>query len=173
MRGVEGETAFQLSQDFPAGASYSIDEVAAGCGDLAVSIEILATRYDGQGRWTLSMITADLGHGVGDALGVPCSSWRTDLDLAKLTATTTLNGEEVGAGGTDKLFHGGPINALHWHVNNFSKNGITLRAGEWISTGSVTGLSRDIVVGDVVKTDWGSFWEVLPLSLSSKSICSK
>jgi len=46
-------------------------EVEAACGALAVSIEVLGTRYDGLGRYTLSMITADYGHGVGLVLGLP------------------------------------------------------------------------------------------------------
>lgn len=159
MRGVEGESALQITRDFPARNNgepeYSLAEVNAACGDLAVAIEILGTRYNGEGKWTLSMITADFGHCVGLALGVPYKNWRQDLDITQLYGVTSLNGEVIGQGGSSKLFKGGQMEALHYHVNNFTSHGVSLKAGQWFSTGSVTGLSRDIVAGDRVELDWG------------------
>jgi 2-oxo-3-hexenedioate decarboxylase/2-keto-4-pentenoate hydratase len=58
------------------------------------------------------------------------------LDHAALRGTTRINGTEVGRGtGADVLGH--PLDALAWLANLLAARGPGLRAGEFVSTGSV------------------------------------
>jgi 2-oxo-3-hexenedioate decarboxylase/2-keto-4-pentenoate hydratase len=64
---------------------------------------------------------------------------------------TRVNGVEAGRGsGTDVL--GGPLNALAWLANHLAARGPGLRAGEFVSTGSVV-QTQWIARGDRVEIE--------------------
>ena len=67
--------------------------------------------------------------------GPAIAGWR-ELDLAAVTARCLLDGVEV-ARGTADLVLGSPLLALAW----LTRQGVALRGGDWISTGSITGIT--------------------------------
>ena len=68
-------------------------------------------------------------------LGKPRMDWQS-LDLATINGTMTINGENVGEG-QGKLILGHPMNALTWLIEHLNARGTSLKAGEFVTLGSV------------------------------------
>jgi 2-keto-4-pentenoate hydratase len=137
--GVECEIAVRLGRDLPpAGAPYSIETLREAIDACMVSMEIIDDRYDDLVRVHVPSLIADNVLDAGVVLGEPVFDWR-GLDLAALRGTASVNGKCVGEGhGRDVLGH--PLHALQWLVNHFAQRGIGLKAGEFVSTGSIPDL---------------------------------
>jgi len=128
---AEAEFAFTMGQDMaPRDRAYTEDEVAEAIASLHPGLELPDSRAE-------SFNAADLkDHG----------------------SQLIVNDEVVTEGsGADAL--GGPLTALTWLVNTLSEQGITLAAGEFVTTG-VTGQPSPIKVGDRVTCDLGVFGSV-------------
>lgn len=132
LRGVEVELAFRLGRDLPAGASYELAEVAEAAAGLYLALEFVASRQEG----TLEGLRAIADFGLNHAFvhGAAVEGWR-DLDLAAIHAAVLVDGQKRAEGDAAVVL-GSPLKALAWLANN----GPGLRAGEWISTGTLTGL---------------------------------
>jgi 2-keto-4-pentenoate hydratase len=98
-------------------------------------MEIVDDRYvDYKSLDTPTLIADDFFDG-GCVLGEAVSGWRS-LDLAALRGVTWINGVEVGRGcGADVMGH--PFEALAWLANSLARRSKSLRAGEFVFTGSV------------------------------------
>ena len=98
-------------------------------------MEIVDDRYvDYKSLDTPTLIADDFFDG-GCVLGRPIADWRS-LDLPSLSGLTRINGVEVGRGrGADVMGH--PFEALAWLANSLARRGRSLRASEFVFTGSV------------------------------------
>ena len=85
--------------------------------------------------------------------GPAIPNWR-EIDLATIQARCLVDGEEKWVG-TANIVYGGPLKSLLWLANN----GSGLRAGEWVSTGTITGLAP-VKAGNRVIGDFGRFGTV-------------
>jgi 2-oxo-3-hexenedioate decarboxylase/2-keto-4-pentenoate hydratase len=134
--GVETEIAVVLGRDLPPrGTPYTRDEVRAAVSAVAAAIEIVDDRWDDYKRVDTPTLIADDFFNDASVLG-PLRRFDPALDLAALRGTTRVNGTEVGRGvGADVLGH--PLDALAWLANQLAARGPGLRAGEFVSTGSV------------------------------------
>jgi 2-oxo-3-hexenedioate decarboxylase/2-keto-4-pentenoate hydratase len=149
--GVETEIAVVLGRDLPPrGAPYSLDEVRAAVSAVAAAIEIVDDRWDDYRRVDTPTLIADDFFNEASVLG-PLRPLDGALDLGALRGVTRVNGIEAGCGaGADVLGH--PLNALAWLANHLAARGPGLRAGEFVSTGSVVQtvwMNR----GDAVETE--------------------
>jgi 2-keto-4-pentenoate hydratase len=134
--GVECEMVVRLAADLPSRqAPFRRDAVAAAVGAVLAGMEIVDDRYvDYKSLDTPTLIADDFFDG-GCVLGEPVTEWRS-LDLAALCGVTWINGVEVGRGrGADVMGH--PFEALAWLANSLARRGKSLRAGEFVFTGSV------------------------------------
>lgn len=149
--GVETELAVVLERDLPPrGVPYSVDDVRAAVGAIATAIEIVDDRWDDYRRVDTPTLIADDFFNDASVLG-PLRRFDRALDLAALRGVTRVNGVEAGRGsGTDVL--GGPLNALAWLANHLAARGPGLRAGEFVSTGSVV-QTQWIARGDRVEIE--------------------
>ena len=68
-------------------------------------------------------------------LGEPNQDWR-DIDLAAVTGRMTINGNTIGEG-AGSLIMGHPFEALAWLANRVGDFGRHLKAGEFVTLGSV------------------------------------
>jgi 2-oxo-3-hexenedioate decarboxylase/2-keto-4-pentenoate hydratase len=134
--GVETEIAVVLGRDLPPrGAPYSVDEVRAAVSAVAAAIEIVDDRWVDYKSVDAPTMIADDFFNDASVLG-PLRPFDGRPDLGALRGTTRINGSEVGRGvGADVL--GQPLNALAWLANHLAARGPGLRAGEFVSTGSV------------------------------------
>jgi 2-oxo-3-hexenedioate decarboxylase/2-keto-4-pentenoate hydratase len=149
--GVETELAVVLERDLPPrGVPYSVDDVRAAVGAIATAMEVVDDRWDDYRRVDTPTLIADDFFNDASVLG-PLRRFDRALDLAALRGVTRVNGVEAGRGsGTDVL--GGPLNALAWLANHLAARGPGLRAGEFVSTGSVV-QTQWIARGDRVEIE--------------------
>jgi 2-oxo-3-hexenedioate decarboxylase/2-keto-4-pentenoate hydratase len=134
--GVETEIAVVLGRDLPPrGEAYSVDEVRAAVSAIAAAIEIVDDRWVDYKCVDAPTMIADDFFNDASVLG-PLRPFDRTLDLGALRGTTRIGGSEVGRGvGADVLGH--PVNALAWLANHLAARGPGLRAGEFVTTGSV------------------------------------
>lgn len=134
--GVETEIAVVLAHDLlPGERPFAADDVAVAVGALCTSIEIVEDRYQDFQAAHAALLLADNVFAAGCVLGEPVTDWR-DLSLGELVATTQLDGVEVARGTADALM-GHPLNALAWLANRRAALGRPLRAGEFVTLGSI------------------------------------
>ena len=134
--GVECEMVVRLSADLPAQqAPFTRDTVAHAVAAVMAGMEIVDDRYVDYKTLDTPTLIADDFFDAGCVLGTPVTEWRA-LDLAALTGVTHINGVEVGRGrGSDVMGH--PFEALAWLANSLAQRGRSLRANEFVFTGSV------------------------------------
>ena len=146
LRGVEVELAFRLGSDLPARAGgYAPDQIVKAVGALHLALEVVGTREDRQGLNGRHAI-ADFGLNVAFVHGEAIADWQ-HLDLPAVRARCLVDGEERAEGAASEVL-GSPLIALSW----LTAQGVALAAGEWVTTGSLTGItparSGQTVTGD-------------------------
>lgn len=149
--GVETEIAVMLGRDLPPrDAAYSADEVGAAVSAVAAAIEIVDDRWDDYRRVDTPTLIADDFFNDAAVLGA-LRRFDGALELGALRGATRINGAEAGRGvGADVL--GNPLNALTWLANQLAARGPGLRAGEFVSTGSVVA-TQWLRRGDVAEAE--------------------
>ncbi len=157
-RCIEAEYAFRMAEDLPhVSVPYEREQVAASVGAVLPSIEVVDSRYT---NWTTAGAAANIadngshGHWVH---GVPVESWRTH-DLADIDVELFVDQERVRVGTAANVL-GHPLNALTWLANHLASRGKTLRAGDFVSTGTCI----DVYMaepGDHVSAQFGSLGNV-------------
>lgn len=158
---AELEFAFVLARDFPPRPEpYLAEEVLAGTGDLLLSLEFPSTRYDNPAAVGAAQLIADNACVHQQCLAPAAhQQWRA-ADLAGLAVTATARHADDepdivqhGVGGNAL---GDPRTALVWLVNELSEQGIGLRAGQFVTTGTCVD-PLPVRAGDIVTGDWGEF----------------
>ena len=154
MRVAEAEFAFRMAVDLPPrGHAYRVDEVLAAVATLHPAIEIPDSRYDDCTRVGAPQLIADNACAHFFVLGpATAADWRgMDLTEHPVTATIAKRDTRTGKGGH---VLGDPRAALVWLVNELSGLGVTLRAGEVVTTGTCI-VPPPIAPGDSVRADFG------------------
>ena len=135
---VEFEIAFELARDLPADArpwtgATILEHVKCAYPALEIADDRNAD-YPSLKQSVLTLI-ADNAWNQGLVLGAPLSG----LDAASIQAlegTAFIDGQEVGRGtGRDVLGH--PLDALAWLANHLAARGLSLHAGDVVTTGSL------------------------------------
>jgi 2-keto-4-pentenoate hydratase len=159
LRVAEPEFAFRMARDLPPRAApYTAREAADAVASLHPAIEIPDTRFADVVSAGAAQLIADLACGHQFLLGPPAPpSWR-GLDLAAHSISAAIDdGPPVIGEGRNVL--GDPRAALAWLLNELSSLGITLRAGEIVTTGVVT-VPLAVAPGDVLRADFGGLGRV-------------
>ena len=79
-------------------------------------------------------------------------------ELSGHECSLVINGEERARGDGARAL-GDPLNVLVWLANHLARRGITLEAGEVVTTGTCTGLEH-VYAGDVIVGDFGALGRV-------------
>lgn len=154
MRGVESEIAFRLAADLPRrDVGYSVEEIAGSVSEAALAIEVIAKWQAFEGRPNVFQSIADFGLNGALVIGPRLEGWR-DIDLSHIEARCLVNGAEKAAGRADVVM-GNPINALVW----LAQEGPGIKAGQWISSGTMTGLTP-VAAGDEVVAEFAGLGRV-------------
>jgi 2-keto-4-pentenoate hydratase len=135
MKVGEPEFAFRMGRDLaPRSAPYGVDEVLAAVATLHPAIEIPDSRFaDFVGAGEAQLI-ADNACAHLFVLGAPTAAdWRA-RDLVEERPQITLRGQRYVGHGKNVL--GDPRAALAWLANELRALGVTLRAGEVVTTGT-------------------------------------
>jgi 2-keto-4-pentenoate hydratase len=100
--------------------------------------EIICPRFATFTGHHVSEVVADFCANGGAVLGKMCSNWR-DIDLTSQSVVLSIGGTERQRG-TGSIVLNSPLNVLDWFVNVFSQHGGSIDAGQFVMTGTMTGL---------------------------------
>ncbi len=131
---VEVEVGFVLAHDLP-GANCTEDDVLAATEAFVPSIELIDTRIT---DWKIALCDtiADNASSAGFVLGAGRVA-PSDIDITKIEAVLTNNGEVVAEGRSDAVL-GNPVTAVAWLARKVESFGVRLRAGDIVLPGSCT-----------------------------------
>ena len=154
MRVAEAEFAFRMASDLPSRTkAFGVDDVLDAVGSLHPAIELPDSRYHDFTKVGEAQLIADNACAhyfvLGDAAP---DTWRS-LDLAAHVVTARIAGEPDRQGNGANVL-GDPRAALTWLVNELSDLGITLNAGQVVTTGTCV-MPLPIEPGDRVIADFG------------------
>jgi len=158
MRVAEPEFAFRMARDLPPrSSSYTVQEVVDAVDTLHPAIEIPDSRFADFVSAGAAQIIADNACAHLFVLGAATTSdWRA-LDLVEQKPMIALRGKQYTGHGKNVL--GDPLIALTWLANELRQLGLTLRAGEVVTTGTCHP-PLPIQSGDVFEADFGSIGRV-------------
>jgi 2-keto-4-pentenoate hydratase len=153
MQVAEPEFAFRMATDLPPRHQpYSVQQVLDAVADLHPAIEIPDSRFADFASAGAAQIIADNACAHLFVLGAPSpANWRA-LDLVEEKPVVTLRGRQFTGHGKNVL--GDPRVALTWLANELRELGVTLRAGQIVTTGTCHA-PLPIQSGDVFEADFG------------------
>jgi 2-keto-4-pentenoate hydratase len=134
--GLESETAVRLGRDVPAWGDDAdplrlIDYVET----VHSAFEVIDDRDADYKTLDAPSIVAEDSWNQGLVVGAGVDP-RKLADLHDLTAVLTMDGQEAGRGNSNAAL-GGPLNVLAWLSRFLAREGVTLKAGQWVTTGSI------------------------------------
>ena len=142
--GVEGEVAFRFTRDLPPREQPYTREEVAGAVDACAAIEVVSSRFqDHTSRSALEKVADCISNG-GFVPGTPVRDWR-GLNLGGIHVVLSVNGQVVleQDGGHPT---GDPLGVVV-ELANMTRTGAGVRAGQFVTCGSYTGL-RFLKPGD-------------------------
>jgi len=155
----EAEYMARLGDDLPPRtAPYTVEEVTEAVASLHPGLELAECRFIHDENFPpLAAILAD---GAGASMivhGPAIENWR-ERNIAAQQVELHCNGKLRRQGtAADALDH--PMLPLTWLVNELSRSGIGMKAGQMISTGTLTGMLAP-KPGETYVADFGPFGEV-------------
>lgn len=159
MNVAEAEFAFRMGRDLPPRAEpYTVADVLNAVATLHPAIEVPDSRFTDFASVGGPALIADNACAHDFVLGpATTADWRP-MDLVEHRATGTVTGGTITGGvtheGIGRNVLGDPRVALTWLANELSTHGITLRAGEIVTTGTCA-IPLPIAPGDEVTADFG------------------
>jgi 2-keto-4-pentenoate hydratase len=159
MRVAEIEFAFRMARTLsPRSQPWSEAEVIDAVDALHLAIEVPDSRYDDFIHAGAAQLIADCACADRFVLGpVAPDTWRS-LNLAEHEVFGHIPGRSTVAGrGANVL--GDPRIALAWIANELSRHGLSLAAGEIITTGTCV-VPVVVSPGDTLRADFGPLGEM-------------
>ena len=155
----EVEYQARLGADLPPrDRPYTVEEVSDAVVSLHPGIELAECRFIHDASFPpLPAILADGSGSGGITYGPAIEDWRS-RDIAGQEVTLFCNGA-VRRKGTALAVIDHPMVPLTWLANELSRTGIGLKAGQMISTGTLTGMLRP-KPGETFVADFGPFGTV-------------
>lgn len=159
MRVAEPEFAFRFARDLPPRAdAYTTAEVLGAVESLHLTIELPDSRFADFAAVGGPALIADNACAHELIIGPAVSAdWRA-IDLSQHQVHCTV-GARYTREGTGANVLGDPRDALAWCVNEVTSLGITMSAGELVTTGTCA-VPLDIQSGDRVTADFGVLGQI-------------
>jgi 2-keto-4-pentenoate hydratase len=154
MKVAELEFAFRMGDDLaPRADPYTQEEVLAHVASLHPAIELPDSRFEDFEHAGLAQLVADNACAHRFVLGPAADAgWRA-LDLAAHPGRVLRNGV-LAEEGVGRNVLGDPRIALTWLANELSCHGMTLKAGQVVTTGTCA-KPLAIAAGDRIEGDLG------------------
>lgn len=151
---VEPELAFILSRDLAGDAT--IEDVHEAIESVHLAVEIIDSRVR---DWDIRLVDTVADNASCGAIIIDRTPVDVELaDLPSVTATMTVGGEVQGSGsGADVMGH--PLAPLPWLAGVLAEQGVTLRKGDIILTGSFCG-AAPVIAGQRVEVDYGPYGQL-------------
>ena len=154
----EAEFLLRIGTTPPSGkSSFTLEEAADLIDAVHVGIEIASSPLRSINELGPVAVISDFGNNNGLLVGPAVDNWR-DSGFEEWTVTTLIDGLNVGSG-TASAFPDGAIGSARFLFELMAKRGIALRAGQWISSGAVTGV-HDARPGQMVEARFGDSYRI-------------
>lgn len=153
---AEPEFVVKLGADLPArDGTYTRDDVSAAVESIHPGLEIAECRFIHDENFPpLTAVLAD-GSGSGSVIvGDAIPDW-AEQDFAPLNISLCVDGKEKRHGNVGEAIEH-PLVPLTWLANELSRQGIALKAGQIVSTGTLTGMIL-VRPGNELNADFGQF----------------
>ena len=156
--GLECEIAVKLGTDLDLKDSpHTTESIRSAIDKCYPAFELIEDRDADYDQLNPFDSVSENAWNAGVVLGSPFVSWQ-DLDLVNTPTVLEVKGEVLGSGQTgDALGH--PFEAVAWLANHLNGRGRSLRAGEFVMTGS-TVITYFPQVADQVKFSVGGHGSV-------------
>lgn len=154
MRVAEAEFAFRMARDLPPRAeAYAVEEVLDAVAALHTAIEIPDSRFADFATAGAAQLIADNACAHQFVLGPEApAEWR-GMDLAAHGVIGRVGGRLEREGRGSNVL-GDPRIALAWLANELSRHGVTLAAGQVVTTGTCV-VPLEVAPGDEVSAEYG------------------
>ena len=162
MKVAELEFAFVMGRDLaPRATPYSVAEVLAAVAKLHPAIEIPDSRYADFVHAGEAQLIADNACAHQFMLGeATTADWRAiDLKTHAVRGLRKRKGETYQRDGIGSNVLGDPREALTWLANELSSIGVTLKAGQAVTTGTCM-VPMEVIAGDEVQGDYGVLGQI-------------
>jgi 2-keto-4-pentenoate hydratase len=132
--GVEFEIAVRLKRDLvPGGDVPTLKDVAAAVDAVCPAIEVVDDRSGDYRALDVLSLIADNSWNAGIVLGEFVRAWP---ELTTIEGTVSVDGKAIDRGsGRDVLGH--PFHPVAWLATHLAEQGVGLRAGDIVMTGSL------------------------------------
>lgn len=152
---IEAEIGFILNRDL-SGPDVTFIDVLLATKWIVPTLEIIDSRIE---DWKIKLIDTVADNGSSAKVVVGRNKAAIDhIDLRDLGMILFKNGEQIATGaGAAALGH--PAHAIAWLANKLSEFGISLKAGEIILPGALSG-AMAVQAGDRIEARFGSIGTV-------------
>lgn len=141
----------------PSKTDYTLAEARALVDAVHVGIEVASSPFPGINTYGPAVTVADFGNNNGLVVGAVAEGWQ-EADIDAWSVTLSINGAEIGRATTATMLDG-PYGAVRFLLEHAARRGLVLAAGQWISTGAVTGVHQ-VQPGDHVVAAFDGRWTV-------------
>lgn len=151
---AEAEFLLRLrSTQQPGKAHWTLDEARAMVDAVHIGIEIASSPYPRINADGPLVTISDFGNNNGLVVGAAIPDW-SDEPLDDWPVELLIDGARIGAA-TAATMLDGPFGAVRFLLEHAAARGLTLEAGQWVSTGAVTGV-HPVAVGDRIEARFGA-----------------
>lgn len=146
---IEPELGFRLAADLPVDADF--ETVASAIEGVYLAAEVIDSRVR---DWDIRLVDTIADNASCGAVVVAQRPVSVAVaDLPKVTALMAINDVAKGEGSGEAVM-GHPLNPLVWLVRTLAEQGVTLKRGDLVLTGSFCG-AAPVTAGDTVTVDYG------------------
>jgi 2-keto-4-pentenoate hydratase len=135
--------------------TWTNEEVAEYVDAIHVGIEVASSPFPGINAHGPAVTVSDFGNNNGLVIGAEISR---DTDFLEWPVALTIEGEVAGEATASTMLDG-PFGAVRFLFELAASRQLPLAAGQWISTGAVTGV-HPVRVGDLVEARFAQDYSV-------------
>ncbi|KQN37421.1 2-keto-4-pentenoate hydratase [Sphingomonas sp. Leaf407] len=151
---AEAEYCIRIARSPAPGATgLSHDAVLELIDAVHVGIEIASSPYPGINADGPLVTISDYGNNHGLLVGAEIPGWR-DGDFIDWPVVSRIDGAVIGKASARTMLDG-PIGAVSFLIDCLASRGLTLAAGQWVSSGAVTGV-HPVAPGQRFDAEFGS-----------------
>ncbi len=147
---AEAELLLQLGDVPPAGVTR--EQIIDYISDVRFGIEIASSPFIGINENGPAVTASDFGNNYGLVVGPKVENWR-EADVLNAQARVDIDGVQIGTGNISTMLDG-PFGSVAFLASLMPVRGGKLAAGQWISTGAITGV-HPVKAGQLVEAYFG------------------
>jgi 2-keto-4-pentenoate hydratase len=138
---IEAELLVAARADAPVSKTqWTVAEAAEFAGEWHLGVEFAASPLATINEIGAVAVVSDFGNNTGLIIGPRLDS-ALIADPGQLIFETRIDGRPVGSASAAAL-PGGPLEALRFVLGHLAERGRSLCAGQWVSTGAITGVHQ-------------------------------